>query len=125
MGRNGYIIQSDLSHNSGLDYYHESNKEHKSLQHKVFTRQLEMAIKLNKPMVIHARDADADTYAIMTNTIKNKSHPIHVHCFTSDAKAAEKLLAHFDNLYIGVTGIVTYKTADIVHEMVRTVIPYT
>jgi TatD DNase family protein len=106
----------------GLDYHGDVNPEIKKKQNEVFERQLNMAVSLNKPMVIHARDADADTFAIMTNIIKNKIHPIHVHCFTSSGAFAKKLVSHFDNLFIGVTGIVTFNNAHIVHDMVKNVI---
>ena len=57
----------------------------------------------------------------MKKVIKNKKHPIHVHCFTSSWELCNNLISHFDNLFIGFTGIITFKTAQEVRKIVEKV----
>ena len=90
----------------GLDYHYETDS--RLIQIEVFIRQIQLAVKLKKPLIIHTREAEEDTLKIMQDEIP-KDWKIHVHCFTSSAGMAEKLLAHFPNLCLGFTGIVTFK----------------
>jgi len=103
----------------GLDYHYDNSP--RDLQQRVFIRQLKQAIKLSKPLTIHTREADEDTLRILKEEVP-KDHRIHVHCFTDTPEFAKKLLEHFPNLYIGVTGVVTYSsntnTSTVVREMV-------
>lgn len=90
----------------GLDYY--KNLCDRNVQLEVFRKQLIQAVNLNKPIVIHTRDAESDTFQLMKEYLPKK-HKIHVHCFTQSKKFAFQLLEHFENLFIGVTGIITFK----------------
>ncbi|KZW03309.1 Metallo-dependent hydrolase [Exidia glandulosa HHB12029] len=89
----------------GLDY-HYSFSEH-DVQQRVFRRQLQLAVSLEKPITIHTREAEEDTERIMKEVIP-RDWKIHIHCFTDSPDFAERLLDHFPNLYIGITGVVTY-----------------
>lgn len=53
----------------------------------------------------------ADPYArrILTEELPKETR-IHVHCFTDSPEVATKLLDHFPNLYIGITGVITYSS---------------
>jgi TatD family hydrolase len=90
----------------GLDYF--KNHAPKQIQQKAFARQLECAVALKLPIVIHTRDAEADTFQILSEVVKDRGHRIHVHCFTSSLEFSQKLLGNYDNLFLGITGIVTF-----------------
>lgn len=100
----------------GLDYFYEySDKE---IQKQIFRRQIQQAIKCKKPLIIHTRDAEDDTWEIMHQEIP-PAWKVHVHCFTSSLAFSQKLLIHFSNLYLGFTGIITFKNADSVREVLQ------
>lgn len=100
----------------GLDY-HYSLSPH-DVQQTVLRRQLELAVKLNKPLTIHTREAEEDTERLLKEIVP-KDHRIHIHCFTDSPDFAKKLLDWFPNLYIGVTGVVTYATNANTSQVVR------
>lgn len=102
----------------GLDYYYKYSQP--EIQKAVFERQIKRALELKKPLMIHTREAEDDTFQILTSLVPS-DYPIHIHCFTSSLEFAKKLMNHFSNLYFGFTGIVTFKTADNVKEVVRNV----
>eukprot|EP01133_Synstelium_polycarpum_P006400 gene6400-7424_t len=102
----------------GLDYYY--NKSPKDTQQSAFKRQLVQAVKCNKPLVIHSRDAEADTLAILKELVP-VDYKIHIHCFTSTMDFAISLLEHFSNLYIGFTGCITFKSSDSIRDSVSVV----
>ena len=86
----------------GLDYHYNSNKEK---QKELFIKQLEIANKYNKTVVIHSRDAINDTYEILK---KYKMKKI-IHCFSSSYEMANKFLKI--NSMIGVGGVLTFKNS--------------
>ncbi|KAF8593887.1 hypothetical protein BDV93DRAFT_529629 [Ceratobasidium sp. AG-I] len=92
---------------TGLDYHYDNSP--REIQQDVFIRQLKCAVELGKPLTIHTREADEDTFRILTENVP-KDWKIHIHCFTDSVSLAERLLAHFPNLYIGITGVITYST---------------
>ena len=92
----------------GLDYHYDFSP--REVQRDAFARQISRGVALGKPLIIHTREAEADTLEIMERNIP-KDCRIHVHCFTSSPAMAERLLAHFPNLCLGLTGIVTFKNA--------------
>jgi len=81
----------------------------RAIQQEVFTRQLRQAVRLGKPLTIHTREADDDTERILKAEVP-KDHKIHIHCFTDAPDFAQRLLDHFPNLFIGITGVITYST---------------
>ncbi|KAJ4479953.1 hydrolase [Lentinula aciculospora] len=91
----------------GLDYHYDNSP--RDIQQEVFSRQLRHAVRLNKPLTIHTREADADTERILKDIVP-KEHPIHIHCFTDSPDFGERLLDYFPNLCIGITGVVTFAT---------------
>lgn len=92
----------------GLDYHYDFSP--REIQREAFARQIARGVALGKPLIIHTREAEADTLEIMERDIP-KEWRIHVHCFTSSPGMAERLLSHFPNLCLGLTGIVTFKNA--------------
>lgn len=87
----------------GLDYYYEHSP--KETQQKVFTRQLDLAKELKKPVVIHLRDAYEDCFAILKGA--NLSEKIVIHCFSGTKEHAQTFLEL--GCYLSLSGIVTFK----------------
>ncbi|CAG8610259.1 4555_t:CDS:1 [Diversispora eburnea] len=105
----------------GLDYHY--NISPRDVQKKVFIKQIELAKELNKPLVIHTREAEQDTFDILIKHVP-KDWKIHVHCFTDSPQFAKILLDNFPNLYIGITGVVTFGSARNTQETIRSVVPF-
>ncbi|KAH0630211.1 hypothetical protein JD844_012944 [Phrynosoma platyrhinos] len=101
----------------GLDYSYKCSTEVPK-QHKVFERQLNLAVSLRKPLVIHCRDADEDLLEIMKKCVP-KDYKIHRHCFTGRYSVIEPLLDYFPNLTVGFTAVLTYPSAHEARESVR------
>jgi len=80
----------------GLDYNRDFSP--RNIQREVFSKQLALAVKLNKPVYLHERDASEDMLAIL------KEHSIQgvLHCFTGNENALDSYLNQ--GLYIGITG---------------------
>jgi len=97
----------------GLDYYYQNAKV--SDQKKAFIEQLMLAQELNLPVQIHTRDAEGDTIDILQN-FKNQVSGI-VHCFTGTIELARKVLDF--GFYISISGVVTFKNAENVRQVVR------
>lgn len=98
----------------GLDYYYD-NADRK-IQRDVFESQLQIAVDLELPVVIHTREADEDTQAILSNfapLMKNKGV---IHSFTSGLELARYCVSEGFNL--GINGIVTFNKAENVREVV-------
>lgn len=91
----------------GLDFFKNAPDTHQT-QKEVFTRQIETAISLNKPLVVHTRDADETTKEVLDKHMA-RDHPFHVHCFTSSTEFGRWVLETFPNSYIGITGVATYQ----------------
>lgn len=100
----------------GLDYYYGS--ENKELQKEIFKKQLDIAIKHNKTIVIHSRDAIKDTVDII-NEKKLQDHKIVFHCFSSSVEIAKKLTKN--NTMLGIGGVVTFKNSQKLKEVVENI----
>ncbi|SHH83103.1 TatD DNase family protein [Clostridium collagenovorans DSM 3089] len=97
----------------GLDYYWEENPSH-DIQKDAFRKQMELAKELKLPVVIHDRDAHGDTLEIM------KEYPEVtgvVHCFSGSVEFARECIKM--GYYIGIGGVVTFKNAKKVVEVVE------
>lgn len=92
----------------GLDYYYSA--ETKAAQRELFSRQLEKSLELDLPVVIHTRDADDDTLAILREIPARGI----IHCFTGSPGFCRALLDL--GFYISISGIVTFRAADNVRE---------
>ncbi|KAM5231746.1 putative deoxyribonuclease TATDN2 isoform 1-T1 [Hipposideros larvatus] len=93
----------------GLDYSYKCTTPVPE-QHKVFERQLQLAVSLKKPLVIHCREADEDLLSIMKKYVPS-DYKIHRHCFTGSYPVIEPLLKHFPNMSVGFTAVLTYSSA--------------
>ena len=87
----------------GLDYYWQ--KDNKQRQLEIFNRQLAIAQDLNKPIIIHSRDAIGDTY----ETMKKYHNRGVMHCYSDSAEMAREFVKL--GYYISISGTVTYKNA--------------
>jgi TatD DNase family protein len=100
----------------GLDYHYDFSP--RDIQKDVLVKQIEKAIELEKPLVIHTREAEEDTWEILSGFVP-KEWKIHIHCFTDSPQFAKKLLNYFPNLFIGITGVVTYGSAKNTQNVVK------
>lgn len=99
----------------GLDYHYNNSPQ--DSQKAAFEKQLQIACDQDLPVVIHTREADEDTKAILKNfssTLKRKGV---VHSFTSTPELAEFVLS--EGFYIGFNGIITFKKAENVQDVVK------
>ena len=98
----------------GLDYYWD--KTFVDTQKKVFQTQIEIAMSLDLPVVIHDREAHLDTFNILKETKYNK---VLMHCFSGSVEFARECTAL--GWYLGIGGVVTFKNArkslEVVHEI--------
>lgn len=97
----------------GLDYYYDHAD--RKVQQQVFERQLEIACELDKPIVVHTRDADEDTQAILANFSSHLKRKGVIHSFTSGLALAEYCLS--EGFFLGFNGIITFNKADNVREI--------
>ena len=96
----------------GLDYYWD-NESH-DVQKKWFIRQLNLARELDLPVVIHSRDAAADTLEVMKEHAQGLRGVIH--CFSYSKELANEYIKM--GFYIGVGGVVTFKNSKKLKEIV-------
>ena len=94
----------------GLDYHYECDKE---LQKKVFLKQLEIARKYNKPVIIHSRDCINETY----NILKDYNLKGIMHCYSGSVEMAR--MFNKIGFLLGIGGIATFKNAVKVVEVIK------
>ncbi len=99
----------------GLDYHY--NNSPADLQRTVFEKQLQIACDQNLPVVIHTREAEEDTKAILKNFSSSLKSKGVIHSFTSSTELAEFVLS--EGFHIGFNGIITFKKAENVQEVVK------
>lgn len=104
----------------GLDNaFASTGEKERRIQKEVFAAQLDLAHRLNLPVVIHTRQADDETLAILRQSGVRR---FVIHCFASDVPFATKIMETSDEAYFGFSGIVTYKSAPSVQE-VASIVP--
>ena len=89
---------------TGLDFYY--NNSDKESQINSFLEHIEASIELSVPLIIHSRNAEKETYKILSK-YKNSKLKILMHCFTGSLDFAKKLLNL--NAYFSASGIITFK----------------
>lgn len=100
----------------GLDYYWHKDAEHHALQKKWFARQMEMAREEGIPFIIHSREAAADTLE-MVKELRGGEIGGVIHCFSYAREMAEEYLKM--GLYLGIGGVLTFKNARKLKEVVE------
>ena len=101
---------------TGLDYYY--SKDNKSVQQEAFAGHIDIANQLNKPLIIHTRDAREDTIAIMKQQGAEQCGGV-MHCFTESWEMAKKALDL--GFYISFSGIVTFRNAESLRDVAKRV----
>jgi TatD DNase family protein len=91
----------------GLDYYYD--KSDRAAQRERFEAHIEAARQTGLPLVVHTREAEADTAEILGRAVKEKGVAGVLHCFTGSADLARKGLDL--GFYVSLSGIVTFKNA--------------
>jgi TatD DNase family protein len=92
---------------TGLDYYYD--KSDRQVQQDLFRRHIAVSRATGLPIIIHTRDAEADTAAILRDEMDKGLFPALIHCFTASADFARIVLEL--GLTISLSGIVTFKNA--------------
>jgi TatD DNase family protein len=100
----------------GLDYHYDFSA--RDVQHGVFRSQVRLALELDLPVVIHTREADADTIAILKEEGGGRLRGV-LHCFTGTPSLAQAGLEL--GFYISLAGIVTFPKAMELRETARLV----
>ncbi|MGZ8282020.1 MAG: TatD family hydrolase [Allosphingosinicella sp.] len=102
---------------SGLDYYYDHSDRER--QRQSFRAHVAAARETGLPLIVHTRDAEDDTYAILSEEKGKGDYPALIHCFTASREFADKVLAL--GLYISISGIVTFKNARDLQEAAKMV----
>ena len=101
----------------GLDYYWDKEEDIHVLQREWFIAQLELAHKVNKPVIVHSRDASKDTFDILSDAKKRLDTRAVVHCYSGSAEMAKDYVKM--GFYIGVGGVITFKNGRKLRETVE------
>lgn len=99
---------------TGLDYYWD--KENHEVQKKWFIRQLKLAKELSLPVIVHSREAAADTMEILKQEYSSRI-PVVIHCYSYSPELAREYVKM--GYYLGIGGVVTFKNAKKLKEVVQ------
>jgi len=91
---------------TGLDFFY--NYSDRERQISSFIEHIEASIELNKPIIIHSRDAEKETFEIL-NSYKNRNLKILMHCFTGSLEFSKKLQTL--DAFFSASGIITFKNS--------------
>lgn len=109
----------------GLDFYYDHSSP--EIQFRALEEQMLFSARVGKPIIVHTRDADADTIRFLELHAKafRAAHPGRapgvIHCFTGTADLARAALDL--GYYISFSGIITFKNADPLRSVARDVVP--
>jgi len=104
---------------TGLDYYYDNSD--RAAQQLSFRRHLAAAQDVDLPVIIHTRDAEADTMSILDDARKAGKNRLLFHCFSSSVELARYAVDH--DIYVSASGILTFKKADELREAFKIVPP--
>ncbi len=99
----------------GLDYHYGKDDNLVSCQKKMFIEQIRLAKELDLPIVIHSRDADRDTFDIIR---QERPAKFDLHCYSGSYELLREYLRLGLECHIGVGGVVTFKNARVLKEVV-------
>ena len=102
---------------TGLDFFYEHSP--RDDQERSFRVHIAAAREAGLPIIIHTRDADAETAAILEDEMEKGSFTGVIHCFSSGQELADKALEL--GFYISLSGIVTFKKAEELRAVAKTV----
>jgi TatD DNase family protein len=102
---------------TGLDYYYDRSP--RDVQAAVFRVHIAAARETGLPLIVHTRDAEDDTIAILDEEMAKGAFPGVLHCFTGTQKLAEAGLRL--GFYISASGIITFKNSEPLREVFRQV----
>ena len=103
----------------GLDYYWDSSE--REVQKLWFKRQMELALELELPVVIHSREAAADTFAMIKETYEQSGGKLKgvIHCYSYGAEQAREYLKM--GFFLGIGGVATFKNGRKLKEVIEAV----
>ncbi|MCP4923040.1 MAG: TatD family hydrolase [bacterium] len=102
---------------TGLDYYYDNSPREE--QRSSFDAHIAVGIEHDLPLIVHTRDAEEDTIDFL-NAHKGKVRGV-LHCFSGSAQLAQAALDL--GFYISISGIVTFKKADELRQIVQDIVP--
>ena len=102
---------------TGLDYYYDNSP--REIQQESFRRHIRAARKLNLPVIIHSRDADDDTIALMEEAYAEGPFKALFHCFSSGPKLAEYGIKR--GVFFSASGIITFKKSEELRQLFKQV----
>ena len=91
---------------TGLDFYYNNSEKEKQIES--FKEHIEASIKTSRPLIVHSRNAEKETFEILRH-YKNEKIKILMHCFTGSKEFSKKLLTL--NSYFSASGIITFKNS--------------
>ena len=100
----------------GLDYYWD--KESHELQKEWFKKQMELAKEVDLPVIVHSREAAQDTFDLIKSEHAGMTGGV-IHCFSGSKEMAKEYIKM--GYYIGVGGVVTFKNARVLKEVVESI----
>lgn len=100
---------------SGLDFYYD--RSDREVQRELFRMHIRVARATGLPLVVHTREAEEDTAAILAEEMERGAFPALIHCFTASPDFGRKVLAL--GLTISISGIVTFKNAAQLQEFAK------
>lgn len=100
----------------GFNLPFDRNERNIIRQEGIFRKQIELSIKYNLPLVVHTRNADDQTLNVL-KSYKNTNLKGVIHCFVSDYEFAKNILDL--GFYLSFNGIITYKSAHLIHETIK------
>jgi TatD DNase family protein len=100
---------------TGLDYFYEHSP--RATQQRSFRAHIAAARETGLPLIVHTRDADQDTAAILHEEYAKGPFPGLIHCFSASQELAEKAVEI--GLYVSVSGIITFKKAEALRDAIR------
>lgn len=97
---------------TGLDYYYEHSP--RVAQQELFKRHIRVARKLDLPVIVHSREADDDTVAILRDAYQEAPFKFLIHCFSSSKYLSDESVKLGG--YISASGIITFKKSQVLRD---------
>ena len=101
---------------TGLDYYRSQDNAMMALQHEAFDRHIQLAKSYKMPLIVHTRSAKKDTLEWLEKCYHDSVRGI-LHCFSEDLEMAMKAIDL--GFYVSFSGIITFKNAHDLREVVK------